>query len=143
MYLSRAPTPPALIRRTAEKNVNRRTESDASTVPYPLDDEEAFRNTRSTERRRTRKTSYRPPYVREGTEGGTEQALIPSPGHSRERRITPEHMSDSLEENKWTEERRVQFQEPEIQDAWSAATAPSADDTNENDWAPVGGHDRW
>lgn len=143
--MARAPSPPVPVRRTVERVIGNKAESFPHAAPYPSDSDSEETHVarpknrskfKQTETRRIQKTSdatlssYRPPFVREATEGTSEMALVPSPGRSRERRPISDDSSESTgsaEDIQPAESHHVQFHEPLVRDAWSADSATSAD----------------
>jgi hypothetical protein len=90
-------------------------------APYPLIEDENVQSRRNerctlardqevTTRGRSR-TGYRPPYVREATDRGTERALMPSPRHSHEKLFYPDTNDSDITEEIERVERHVTFRD--------------------------------
>jgi hypothetical protein len=59
------------------------------------------------------RSGYKPPYVREATDKGTERALMPSPKHSHERMFYPDTNDSEITEEIERVERHVTFRNPD------------------------------
>lgn len=119
-YLSRAPSPPRPLHKGGASHFQialRRQDAlyppseDDSIQPHPMEEGISSGDQEGKAHHRGR-TAYRPPYVREATDRGTERAFVPSPKHSRDRLFHPEDISESTEELERVE-RHVTFQEPD------------------------------
>jgi hypothetical protein len=134
-YLPHVPSPPAPIPRLGHRDIEDWTNASTHAPPYPITPE-VHSASRSTEPRRSkrgekqnhrkRSNSYRPPFFREASTGGTERALTRSPGHSRERQVSEDH-SETTEEIERAE-RKVSFREPEVRNVWLPPFMDGRDD---------------
>lgn len=86
---------------------------------------------RNPSQSRSRSTN-RPPFVREETDGGTEKALVPSPKFSTGREPFPDDVSDITERERIVEAetRHVSFREPgsekDAHEGWTESVRPES-----------------
>jgi hypothetical protein len=118
-FLPRPASPPRALHSKGSAHSRIRVALHHQQAPYPLSEDESVPSRPGEGRVSARddcRTTYRPPYVREATDRGTERASMPSPKHSRDSSFYPEDISESTEEIERTE-RHVTFRDPERYDS--------------------------